>query len=471
MVALKSYVGYFGLLWFTWLQVALFDIRFGHDSAFERICKAAQFGVMVGLAVEGTSYDLEEFKPTAFRNISLILVASRLVLMVQYTVALLWLKDFKKARMPLIFHIGTMFVAAMVFLGLSFFFKRPNGVRIIDGWYVTLGIEAAVILFVSGRTSFLNFRRTNIIERLGLLTLIILGEGIMGLGEQVSKINDADGVFSSDVIGLIVSSTAIIYFIYMLYFDQTETKGRRVGSVRQQLWTIGHFPLHVCILLVVAGLGQMTVWRKINDSMNDVWNMMNANLPEAPYNTPADWQNYVNSINTTLNQQWPGGDYNPPLDAILANHTDWYAVFMAQWDIMGTVSSYVAGDFNVEIPDQGADGMDEVFNLFQTVFIYFFVGAGLVLVCLACIFMLGKKSKTRIEYISAGVRLFVGTGLAFLSTMIIPWNNENASQTSIDEFANYFSSPWMVPTVVLAYALGKSDIGWRPVANAVSGGT
>ena len=36
---------------------------------------------------------------------------------------------------------------------------------------------AAVILLVSGRTTFLNFRRTNIIERLGLLTLIILGEG------------------------------------------------------------------------------------------------------------------------------------------------------------------------------------------------------------------------------------------------------------------------------------------------------
>jgi len=137
----------------------------------------------------------------------------------------------------------------------------------------------------------------------------------------------------------------------------------------------------------------------------------------------------------------------------LVNSTDWYAVFLAQWDIMGTVSSFVAQDFGVQIPDEGAAGMDEVFNLFQTVFIYFFVGAGLVLVCLASIFMLGKKNKTRIEYISAGVRLFVGTGLAFLATMIIPWNNENASQTSIDAFANYFTSPWMVPTVVLAYAL------------------
>jgi low temperature requirement protein LtrA len=203
---LKSYVGYFALLWFTWLQVALFDIRFGHDSAFERVCKAAQFGIMVGLAAEGTNYTLDDFTVSPFKNISLILMGSRIVLMIQYSLALFWLKDYKKALFPLLAHVGTMFVTAVIFLGLAFGFNTPAGINIIDGWYVVMGIEAAVVLFVSGQTSFLNFRRTNIIERLGLLTLIILGEGVMGLGEVVTKINDTDGVFASDVIGLLISA-------------------------------------------------------------------------------------------------------------------------------------------------------------------------------------------------------------------------------------------------------------------------
>lgn len=48
--ALRSYSGFFCLLWFTWCQVSLFDVRFVADSILERIAKACQFGVMIGLA-------------------------------------------------------------------------------------------------------------------------------------------------------------------------------------------------------------------------------------------------------------------------------------------------------------------------------------------------------------------------------------------------------------------------------------
>ena len=87
LIALKSYIGYFSLLWFTWFQVALFDVRIGNDSAFERLCKAIQFGVMVGLAVEGPTSNLDDYQPGAFKTLSLILMVSRLVLVVQYAAA------------------------------------------------------------------------------------------------------------------------------------------------------------------------------------------------------------------------------------------------------------------------------------------------------------------------------------------------------------------------------------------------
>lgn len=48
--SLKSYAGFFCILWFLWLQVSLFDVRFLADSVLERIGKACQFGVMIGLA-------------------------------------------------------------------------------------------------------------------------------------------------------------------------------------------------------------------------------------------------------------------------------------------------------------------------------------------------------------------------------------------------------------------------------------
>jgi low temperature requirement protein LtrA len=357
-------------------------------------------------------------------------------------------------------HVGTMFTTAVIFIGLAFGFQKDSGVNTVDGWYITMAAEACVILFVSGRTTFLNFRRTNIIERLGLLTLIILGEGIMGLGEQVNKINNADGVFASDVIGLLVSSVLIIYFIYFLYFDQTETKGRQVGSLRQQLWTIGHFPLHVCILLVVEGLGQLTVWRRINDEMNQIFNVMAANQPSDL--NPASWQSYVNIVKETLETNWPDANYTSDLSILAIPNVDPFQMFEAQWNIAADVGAYVAKSFEVNVTTSGDDrGMDDITNLYQTVFIYFFVGAGLVLVCLACIFMLGKKNKTRVEYASAGVRLVVGTGLALLATMIVKWYYylNTVSDTTTPPFENFFYSVWMIPTVVLAYALGECAAG------------
>jgi hypothetical protein len=46
---LTSYIGFFCILWFTWLQVSMFDVRFVADSLFERVAKALHLGVMIGM--------------------------------------------------------------------------------------------------------------------------------------------------------------------------------------------------------------------------------------------------------------------------------------------------------------------------------------------------------------------------------------------------------------------------------------
>lgn len=54
---LTSYIGFFCVLWFTWCQTSLFDVRFIADSFLERLAKALHLGVMVGLAgTESSSY-------------------------------------------------------------------------------------------------------------------------------------------------------------------------------------------------------------------------------------------------------------------------------------------------------------------------------------------------------------------------------------------------------------------------------
>ncbi|KAK9489858.1 hypothetical protein V1508DRAFT_426712, partial [Lipomyces doorenjongii] len=279
--ALRSYVAFFIILWGTWFQVAKFDVRFGNDSILERVCKALQFGIMVGFAVTGPQFEVVWQPGTSaadsslkiYQILTMILMASRLILTVQYIAVYYWLKGYPKVHLPLIVHITTSFISAMIFLGLFWSFNpsRPgNAGHGIIGWYFTLAAEAFTILLASGQVRFMSFRHTPMVERLGLLTLIILGEGVIGLCGAINKVGSSLH-FTSDIIGQIVSAVSIVYFIWILYSDQTEKT--RVGRLRQGLWTALHLPFHICLLLVVEGQATLTVWLKIQDITNPLFNV------------------------------------------------------------------------------------------------------------------------------------------------------------------------------------------------------
>lgn len=46
----------------------------------------------------------------------------------------------------------------------------------------------------------------------------------------------------------ILCAILILYFLYMLYFDNLSNER---GAVRQQLWAFLHFPLHLALVLAV----------------------------------------------------------------------------------------------------------------------------------------------------------------------------------------------------------------------------
>lgn len=54
---LLAYIGFFGILWATWFQITLHDVRFARDSLYERVCKTVQFITFVGLALVGSSFN------------------------------------------------------------------------------------------------------------------------------------------------------------------------------------------------------------------------------------------------------------------------------------------------------------------------------------------------------------------------------------------------------------------------------
>lgn len=125
VAALKAYAGFFCILWFLWAQVALFDVRFVQDSILERVGKACQFGVMVGLAIVGPDFNPENQEQDVFRSLAVILMLSRVILGCQYAVVLREVWYYKDTKVPLFLIVATNFVAALVYGG-TFLWVFPS---------------------------------------------------------------------------------------------------------------------------------------------------------------------------------------------------------------------------------------------------------------------------------------------------------------------------------------------------------
>ncbi|GMF79269.1 unnamed protein product [Aspergillus oryzae] len=134
--ALGAYIGFLGVIWFTWLQVTLFDIRFARDSVFERICKALQLAAMVGFASAGTRFTtrVNDENVWAFQSLSLFLGGSRILLALQYTVnnVVFIRKRMKPAAKGVSIIAATLFVSSLIYLGYflwqAYYDLSPRGI-------------------------------------------------------------------------------------------------------------------------------------------------------------------------------------------------------------------------------------------------------------------------------------------------------------------------------------------------------
>ena len=424
---------------------------------------------MTGFAVVGPGFHVgwgvgdpeAEKSLRAFKTLSLILMVSRLILLGQYSVALFWLKGFKRAFVPMGVHMVVLFTAAMIFLGLFFSFTASSGDNALPAWYVTIGLEAAIILLISGKYKFLSFRRTAIVERLGLLTLIILGEGVIGLCSSIQKAG-SDHQFGPDIIGSIICGVVIIYCLWMMYFDQVETE--KVGTIRQQVWTLVHFPYHVSILLVVEGVTQLSTWRKLIDFIFPLGSQIMSGGPSTE-----DADEIVKYINETMNtffepfEEGLGGlkietpDLTPYFNNLTAaiSSQNTTALLQAKFDILLSGLNFAARNFHIEPPESASEGGDEDFfvgilSTFNTVVTYFFLTAGIAVILTAVLFLLGKRHKVRMDYFSVAFRILIGIGLSLLVILALAPEDTKAA----DDGVNFELSPWMLPTVAILYFIG-----------------
>lgn len=184
---LTSYIGYFCLLWFTWALVGLFDVRFVADSIFERIARAGHLGVMIGLAVVAGNFHPHEQDKKTFQTLSFCLMASRLILAVQYGTVIWHVRKYRRTKLPLVVMATIHLAAAIVYLGIAFSFTDHDSMIYIV-WYIFGFFEIVLNIGLSLASDILSLKGTHLVNRMILLTFIIIGEGVIIVCHTVATI-------------------------------------------------------------------------------------------------------------------------------------------------------------------------------------------------------------------------------------------------------------------------------------------
>jgi low temperature requirement protein LtrA len=131
-------------------------------------------------------------------------MVSRIVLGLQYLLIMWHVRKYQNTKVPFLLIAASNFVAAAVYLGVTLFvtiilippstcsyassaFGDKNSTA-YRSFYVMAVFEIATNIIVSSIWKAATFKGTHLVQRMSLLTLIILGEGVM---TTVGKITTA----------------------------------------------------------------------------------------------------------------------------------------------------------------------------------------------------------------------------------------------------------------------------------------
>ncbi|EEH38460.2 hypothetical protein PAAG_08187 [Paracoccidioides lutzii Pb01] len=467
---LTAYVGYISLLWFVWLQNTFFDLRFYTDSVLSRLFTTLHLGVMAGFAILGPNFDPSTHSTSGreFRNMSLVLMTSRLILTFQYVSIIWYIKGYKRTVFPTLLVIGTHFLTAMAYLGLAFTFTRTRRHSAFLAWYVIGAVEAMFMISISSFWRLLSFKGTAIVERFNGMTLIVLGEGVVGMAKAATRIAQGAADVTKTSIGLIICYILIIYFMYTIYFDQISED--RFGSIRQQIWAFLHFPLHMGILLTIEGSRGWILWSVSNQLINLATARADAVFQQTASSrgtTPGEdlvdsLKLIVTFVSNRLRSPQQAPNFKPIYDRLLSINvddpnrekdlSDLYREFFSKLYL------WVLRTFGIDLPALNGSGREvlsqqnkQVSVKFHVLFAYFFIAAGVTLIFLASLHWFGKAHKTRGEVLSIIMTTLFGTGLALISLFIKV--EERAGPGGSTPYTDFFESGWIVPTVVFTYGL------------------
>jgi len=251
-MSLSNFFGFLFLfipVWWSWIGTTFFATRFYSDDLGHRLLLLLQMGGAGAMAV-----NISGAFNNNFSGFALSYAFMRLILVIEYVRVFRTIKSSESANPLVKRYIIGFSIAAIIWLISAF-------VPIIEIrfalWVIGLTIDFATPISTSKLTSKFAPHISHLPERMGLFTLIVLGESIVGIvNGMTEQIWDVYSVIEASL-GLCIS-----FSLWWLYFDSTGRLPiqilREKGRISLYLiWLYTHFPLVVAITAVGVGIRRL----------------------------------------------------------------------------------------------------------------------------------------------------------------------------------------------------------------------
>jgi low temperature requirement protein LtrA len=224
-------------VWWAWVGYTFYADRFDTDDLVYRILMMAAM-----LSVAAVAVNIRDFSRAGSSAFVLSYVAMRCVLMILYARAGYHVSA---ARDLCKWYLCGFALGAALWL-FSLLFPSPWRYAL---WAAGLAVEIGTPLSAARIIARTPIHYSHIPERLGLLTIIVLGETVLSVTSGVAAAN-----WSPKTITIAVMGFAVAACLWWIYFDFVDTGALRRGVWAGQAYLFSHLPLVVGLTAFGAGV-------------------------------------------------------------------------------------------------------------------------------------------------------------------------------------------------------------------------
>jgi len=231
-------------VWWCWIGATFYDTRFDNDGLVDRLITLLQMAIAATMAA-----NIHHGLDSSSVGFALSYIAFRGVLICQYLHAGYHVPEAR--ALTNWFAIG--FTASIIFWLASIFVPFPWRLLL---WGLGLSVDFATPLTAGNRVVKVPPDMAHTTERIGLFTIIVLGESIVAVVGGVS-----DRQWTPMAIAIALLGLSIAFSFWWMYFDTVDESplhAMRKGKMKIALtWLYSHLPLAIGLTATGVGVEKM----------------------------------------------------------------------------------------------------------------------------------------------------------------------------------------------------------------------